>query len=177
MNIAVYCGSGFGGSDEFEKSAKLLGEWIGKSGHTLIYGGANKGLMGAVADATLNAGGKVTGVLPNVPLILSRRHKNLTEYVLTETMAERKTEMINRSNAFVALPGGVGTLDEITEILSLQSLNIINAPIVFYNTNGYYEPMKRVIENIVANDFGKTDYFSKVLFSDDINEIAKFIEG
>lgn len=177
MNIAVYCGSSDGNRKNYLGDAAALGKWIGGHGHTLVYGGSQGGLMGAAADAVLASGGKVIGVQPNVPLIKARRHPGVTEYIETETMAERKSVMIARADAFVALPGGLGTLDEITEILSLQSLKIVDAPIVFVNTEGYYEPVKAMIDTILQSEFGRKEYFEKVLFSDDIGEIGEFLEN
>lgn len=175
MNIVVYCGSSSGAEEAFTGSAKELGRWIGEHGHTLVYGGSNTGLMGAVADAVLKAGGRVTGVIPDVALIQARKHTGLTQYIETRTMAERKSKMIELGDAFIALPGGIGTLDEITEVLSLLSLGIISEPVVFVNTDGYYEPMKAILGNIVKNAFGRSEYFEKALFSDNINEIGKFL--
>ena len=177
VNIAVYCGSSPGNKEIFSEDIKKLGNWIGANGHTLVYGGCNTGLMGAIADSVLEAGGKVIGVLPDVPVIKARTHGGLTEYIETHTMAERKTKMIELSDAFIALPGGIGTYDEITEILSLSSLRIVKGPVIFYNTEGYYDIMKALLDNIVDNGFGKDEYFSRVLFSNDVEEIAKCIEG
>ncbi len=177
MNIAVYCGSSAGNDENYVESAKKLARWIGQSGNTLVYGGASKGLMGAVADSVLENGGKVIGVLPNVPQIQARKHTRLTECINTSSMAERKAKMIELADAFVALPGGIGTLDEITDVLSLSSLDVVKGPIVLYNTDGYYEPFRAVIRNIVDNGFGRSEYFERVLFSDDIDEIAGFLYG
>ncbi|MBP3280001.1 MAG: TIGR00730 family Rossman fold protein, partial [Butyrivibrio sp.] len=145
MNIAVYCGSSSGNNSKFMESAKYLGRWIGESGNTLVYGGACKGLMGALADAVLESGGKVIGVLPDVPRIQARKHTGLTECINTSSMAERKAKMIELADAFVALPGGIGTLDEITDVLSLSSLDVVKGPIVLFNTDGYYEPFRKVV--------------------------------
>ena len=175
MNIAVYCGSSCGNDPKFVESARALGHWIGENGHTLVYGGACKGIMGAVADAVLEAGGRVTGVLPKVILIQERRHTGLTECIETETMAERKSKMIELADAFVALPGGIGTLDEITEVMSLASLGITRNPIVLVDTDGYYRPFKAVMDNIVAKEFGRREYFSDILISEDMKEIADFL--
>lgn len=176
MNIAVYCGSSSGNDEKFIESAKKLGRWIGESGNTLVYGGASKGLMGAVADETLEAGGKVIGVLPDVPRILARRHTGLTQCINTGSMAERKAKMIELADAFVALPGGIGTLDEITDVLSLASLDVIDGPIVLFNTDGYYEPFRQILDNIIGNGFGLKEYFERALFSDNMDEIATFLE-
>ena len=177
MNIVVYCGSSSGIGDKYLESARALGKWIGESGNTLVYGGASKGLMGAVSDATLEAGGKVIGVLPDVPLIQARRHKGLTEYIDTPSMAERKAKMIELADAFVALPGGIGTLDELTEVMSLASLDITSCPIVLFDTDGYYKPFKEVIRNIIESGFGQKEYFSRMLFSENMQEISEFITG
>ena len=90
-------------------------------------------------------------------------------------MAERKSKMIELADAFVALPGGIGTLDEITEVMSLSSLDIVGGKIILFNTDGYYDPLKKVLENIIDTGFGKKEYFEKVLFSDDMEEIARFL--
>lgn len=177
MNIAVYCGSSSGNDEKYVDSAKELGRWIAQSGNTLVYGGANKGLMGAVADSVLEYGGKVIGVLPAVPQIQARKHTGLTECINTSSMAERKAKMIELADAFVALPGGIGTLDEITDVLSLSSLDVVMGPIVLFNTDGYYEPFRAVIRNIIESGFGRREYFERVLFSCDIDEIAGFLNG
>lgn len=175
MNITVYCGSRSGSDPAFEAGARALGKWIGTHGHTLVYGGSAGGLMGALADEALAAGGKVIGVEPDVPMIRARQHPGLTECVYTDSMSERRTEMIRRGELFIALPGGLGTLDEITEVLDLRSLKLREAPVVFFNVNGYYEPMKAVFENIVKNGFGDSEYFGKILFTDDPEQIGRLI--
>ncbi len=176
MNIAVYCGSTTGNNSHFAESAKALGKWIGESGNTLVYGGASQGLMGIVADSVLENGGQVIGVLPDVPSIQERKHTGLTEIINTSSMAERKAKMIELSDAFVALPGGIGTLDEITDVLSLSSLDVVTGPIVLFNTDGYYEPFRKLIRNVIENGLGRQEYFARALFSDDINEIAAFLK-
>ena len=177
MNIAVYCGSSCGNNPGFTEAAKTLGKWIGENGHTLVYGGASKGLMGAVSNAVIEAGGKVIGVIPDVAIILARKHTGLTQLIETKSMAERKSKMIELADAFIALPGGIGTLDEITEVMSLSSLNIKRGPIVFYDTDGYYRPLKAVLDNILSAEFGRREYFENVLLSEDIQEIAGFLGG
>ena len=176
MNIVVYCGSSSGNNPEFAEAAVAFGKWIGENGHTLVYGGAGKGLMGDVSRAALEAGGKVIGVLPNVARIQARRQQGLTEYIETATMAERKAKMIELADAFVALPGGIGTLDEVTDVMSLASLDITGAPIVLLNVDGYYEAFRAVIRNIVESGFGRDEYFRNMLFSEDMEEIARFLE-
>ena len=175
MNIVVYCGSSSGNNPHFSEAAKALGRWIGENGHTLVYGGAGKGLMGDVSTSALEARAKVIGVLPDVPRIQARRQQGLTEYIETKTMAERKSTMIEMGDAFVALPGGIGTIDEITEVMALSSLDITPCPIVMYDTDGYYQPFKAVIENILDNGLGRRELFSNLLISSDMTEIAAFL--
>ena len=177
MNIAVYCGSSCGNDPGFMESVRTLGRWIGENGHTLVYGGAGKGLMGELADAVLKVGGRVIGVLPGIMLIQERKHMGLTEYIETSSMAERKTKMIELADAFVALPGGIGTLDEITEVMTLASLGITKCPIVLYDTDGYYRPLEAVLENIIGKEFGRKEYFSDVLISEDIKKISEHLTG
>jgi uncharacterized protein (TIGR00730 family) len=177
MKIAVYCGSSSGNDPGFIESARALGKWIGENGHTLVYGGASKGLMGAVSNAVIEAGGKVIGVIPDVAIIQARKHTGLTELIETKSMAERKSKMIELADAFVALPGGIGTLDEVTEVMSLSSLGIISGPIVLFDTNGYYRPLKAVLDNILSAEFGRREYFENVLLSEDTQEIAGFLGG
>ena len=177
MNIAVYCGSSAGNDNAYIESAKKLGAWIGKMGYTMVYGGSNVGLMGAAADACINAGGRVIGVQPKVPAILSKKHEGISEYILTETVADRRSKMIELADAFVALPGGVGTLDEISEVLSLKSLRLAPGRVVFVDTLNYYSPMRQFAVQMISNGFAKSEYFEDVLFSDDIEEIGEFIQG
>lgn len=134
MNIAVYCGSASGNRPSFTEGAKALGSWIAQNGHTLVYGGSRTGLMGATADAVLAGGGKVIGVIPDVKLIQERRHPGLTECIETKDMAERKQKMIELADAYVALPGGPGTLDEISEVICLARLGIENKACVLFDT-------------------------------------------
>lgn len=176
MNITVYCGSSAGNDEIYSESARKLGKWIGESGNSLVYGAGNLGLMEIVADAVLEGGGEVTGVIPDVPMIRERVHKGITRVIRTETMAERKSEMIRLGDAFIALPGGTGTFDEITEILSLNCLEVIDAPAVFFNTAGYYEPFRMMLEKAAGSGFIGKKVFDMVLFSDDIDEIAEFLK-
>ena len=166
MNIAVYCGSVSGNKEQFEKGARALGTWIGEHGHTLVYGGAQGGLMGIVADAVLEHGGTVTGVLPAVESIQKRRHPGLTAYIETKDMAERKAKMIELSDAYVALPGGPGTLDEITDVISLARLGI----------DGFYQPLKTVFDQMLEVGFAEKGDFRKVLISEDLGKIGVFLE-
>ena len=167
----MYCGSTPGNRESYLREARKLENWIGKSGHTLVYGGSKIGLMGVVADGLLESGGSVTGVLPDVPEILARKQPSLTEVIQTDSMVSRKSEMISRADAFIALPGGIGTLDEVTEVISLSYLNVIKGAIIFFNTDGYYESVRAVIDTIIGNESSRPEYFDKTQFVREPEEI------
>jgi len=176
MKIAVYCGSGTGNRACYAQAAEELGRWIGANGHTLVYGGAAGGLMGITADAVLAEGGKVTGVVPEVELILKRMHTGITETIRTGTMAERKSVMMDLADGYVALPGGPGTLDELSDILSLQRLGL-EKPLVLVDTEGFWQPLKTMLDGMVQAAFVSEADFSRMLVSDNMTEIAAFLEG
>ena len=177
MKIAVYCGSACGTEPEYMAVARELGDWIGRNGHALVYGGSNTGLMGSVADAVLAHRGKVIGVLPNVPLIHERRHPGLSEYHLMDTMSARKDKMIELSDAYIALPGGFGTLDEISDVLCLNRLQLIRRPSVLVNTRGFYEPVRQLILNMIDAGFVGGEEMDMLRITDDVEEIAEFVES
>lgn len=177
MNIAVYCGSVSGNEVFYTEKAAEFGRWMAEQGHTLIYGGAQGGLMGAISNAVLEGGGKVIGVLPAVESIQKRRHPGLTEYIETKDMAERKAKMIELADAFVALPGGPGTLDEISDVISLARLHLVDAPCVLFDMNGFYQSLKNVLEGMEKAGFAEPEDFTNVLISEDMSEIGAFLKG
>ncbi len=175
MNIAVYCGSRPGNGGEYLEKARELGRWIGLSGHSMVYGGSHCGLMGEAADAALANGAHVSGVIPRVEPILQLRHPGLSEYIYTDTIAQRRTRMIELADAFAVLPGGLGTLDEISEVLSLASLELVTGKAVFFGAQDYYKPLELMFERILSAGFGEKDYFRNVLFTEDIGELGRFL--
>ena len=150
MNITVYLGANEGNNPSLKRTVKELGTWIGKSGNALIYGGSKSGLMGALADSVLNAGGNVTGVEPQFFIENEFQHEGITKLIVTKDMSERKNKMIELGNAFIAFPGGTGTLEEITEIMSKVSLKQLNAPCIVYNLNGYYDSLKAMLKHMIV---------------------------
>ena len=131
MNITVYLGANKGIDDTFSIAVRELGKWIGANGHTLIYGGSKTGLMGELAESVLMEGGRVTGVEPQFFVEAEVQYDEITELIVTKDMTERKTKMIELGDAFIAFPGGTGTLEEITEVMSKLSLNQLSAPCIF----------------------------------------------
>lgn len=156
-SICVYCGSSPGNSPIYLEAGRTLGKAIATAGLTLVYGGGLKGIMGAVANGTIEAGGNVTGIIPR---FLIRKEAgdeagldHLDEVILTEDMHERKHAMFERSDAFVALPGGIGTVEEIVEIMTWAQLGRHEKPMVFGNVAGFWNPMLALIDHMKAEGF------------------------
>lgn len=141
FSVCVYCGSRHGASPRFTEAAREIGRLIGERGWQLVYGGGNVGLMGEVADATLAAGGTVVGVIPQRLLDKEVGHRGLTELHVVGTMHERKQKMAERASAFVALPGGIGTLEELFEVWTWRHIGYHDQPIGLLNVDGFYDPL------------------------------------
>lgn len=139
MNITVYLGANAGNDPALAEAVRELGSWIGANGHRLVYGGSRSGLMGQLAQSALDAGGTVTGVEPQFFVQQELQHDGLTELIVTKDMTERKTKMIELGDAFIAFPGGTGTLEEIAEVMSKVSLGQLDAPCILYDLDGYYD--------------------------------------
>jgi len=153
FSLCVYCGSKPGTDPAFSKAAIEVGTWIGRHGGQLVYGGGRNGLMGIVADATLAAGGQVIGVIPRALVEKEWAHTGCTELHIVETMHERKQMMAQKADAFVALPGGIGTFEEFFEVWTWQQLGYHNKPIGLLNTQQYYEPMLNFLDSAVKKEF------------------------
>ncbi|WP_416190852.1 TIGR00730 family Rossman fold protein [Neisseria sp. CCUG12390] len=152
-NIAVYCGSNLGESPAFYRAAEEMGKVIAERGSRLVYGGGRIGLMGTVADAALAHGGEVTGVIPTFLREKEVAHPNLTELVETPDMTVRKTKMIELADAFVALPGGIGTYEELFEVLSHAQLRLHAKPIGVLNVEGFFNPLLTLLQQTAAQGF------------------------
>ncbi|MCI6537693.1 TIGR00730 family Rossman fold protein [uncultured Eubacterium sp.] len=176
MRLAVYCGSDFGKEPAYQNAARELGQWIGKCGHSLVYGGGESGLMGMVAREVHAQGQEVIGVVPgDVAFIKDRPQPYVTELITTANMSERKQKMLELADGFIALPGGIGTLDEITEVITLTKIGVFQKPCILFDRNGFYEPLKTLFERMEAVDFLYQENMKHVLFSDDVDEIGTFI--
>ena len=155
-SVCVYCGSSPGRDETYIKAGHLLGRSLAKSGLRLVYGGGTKGIMGAVAEGALRAGGKVTGIIPRFLINKEATETaldRLDELVITDNMHERKHKMFEKSDAFVALPGGIGTVEEIVEIMTWGQLGHHRKPIVFANVKGFWDPMLALIDHMMAEGF------------------------
>ena len=173
MNITVYCGSRFGEKSVYKDRAIELGHWIAVNGHSLVYGGGNVGLMGTVANTVLKGGAMVYGIIPDFLMEQEKGHDGLYILEVVKSMPERKTRMINLGDAFIALPGGPGTLEEISEIISLRRLNRVDKPCIVYNIDGFYEPLRNLISEMVAAGFLPSEDSSKLVFAESLVDIIK----
>ena len=177
MNITVYLGANEGNDPTLRKAVAELGAWIGTSGNALIYGGSKSGLMGALADSVLSAGGKVTGVEPQFFIENEFQHKGLTKLIITKDMSERKNEMINLGDAFIAFPGGTGTLEEITEVMSKVSLKHLNAPCILYNLDGYYNDLKALLKHMIEKGLSSDERQKGIYFAENLDDIKGILSA
>lgn len=175
MNITVYLGANEGNDPELKKAVQELGTWIGVSGNALVYGGSKSGLMGAIADSVLAAGGEATGVEPEFFIRDEFQHDGLTKLIVTKDMSERKNKMIELGDAFIAFPGGTGTLEEITEIMSKVSLKHLNAPCILYNLNGYYNDLKALLERMIEMGLSTKERQEGIYFAENLEDIKKIL--
>ena len=153
FSICVYCGSRPGENPLFADTARAVGQWIGERGGQLVYGGGRSGLMGTVADATQAAGGRVVGVIPQALVDKEHARTACDELHIVQTMHERKAMMAERSNVFLALPGGIGTFEELFEVWTWRQLGYHDKPIGLLNVAGYYDAMLEFLRTSVASGF------------------------
>lgn len=151
--ISVFCGSSYGRRDSYRAAAEAMGRLIAERGLGLVYGGGDVGLMGVLADAALDAGGEVVGVIPEALADLELGHAGLTDLRVVDTMHARKAHIIDISDAFVALPGGLGTLEELAEVWTLAQLGYHGKPCAILNVDGYYDPLVAFLDHAVDHRF------------------------
>ena len=175
MNITVYLGANTGNDPAFLPAVQELGNWIGANGHALVYGGSKSGLMGALADSVLEAGGHVTGIEPSFFIDAEFQHDGIDDLIVTSDMAERKAKMIELGDAFIAFPGGTGTLEEIAEVMSKLALNHLDAPCIFYNLNGYYDHMKALLDHMIEMELSTKERQKKIYFADTLEEVTALL--
>ncbi|REG91133.1 LOG family protein [Flavobacterium aquicola] len=175
--ITVFCGSSSGTEEIYTSQAVLLGQTLAKRNIELVYGGANVGLMGAVADGVLNAGGKAIGILPSFLRSKEIAHKQLTELILVETMHERKTKMNDLCDGVIALPGGFGTLDELFEMLTWGQLGLHQKPIAILNVDGYYDALITFLQTMTDKGLLKESNQQMLLVSGTIDDLLEKMEN
>jgi len=168
-SICVFCGSSSGSNPVYTEKAIALGNLFAEKNITLVYGGSNVGLMHVIAETILKAGGKVIGVMPHTLIEREVAHKALTEFHVVETMAERKAVMDQLSDAFISMPGGIGTLDELFEVMSWNQLDLITKPVALYNVLGYYDQLLAFLDHSVDQRFVKPEHRINLIAESDEN--------
>ena len=175
MNITVYLGANEGNDSSLKEAVRELGTWIGKSGNNLVYGGSESGLMGEIAKSVLAAGGEATGVEPQFFIDKGFEYGGLTRLIVTKDMSERKAKMIELGDAFIAFPGGTGTLEEISEIMSKVSLNQLDASCILYNLDGYYNSLKELLNHMIEKGLSSEERQKGTYFADTLEDIVKIL--
>ncbi|RHU97014.1 TIGR00730 family Rossman fold protein [Dorea sp. OM07-5] len=175
MNITVYLGANKGNDDSLERAAKELGQWIGDSGHALVYGGSKTGLMGILAEGAVESGGKVTGVEPEMFIQSEVQYDGVTELIVTKDFPERKRKMIELGDAFIAFPGGTGTLEEIAEVMSQIALQQLDAPCILYNLNGYYDGLKALLFHMIEMGLSTEERQKQIYFAENLADIKAIL--
>jgi uncharacterized protein (TIGR00730 family) len=174
-SVCVFCGSRVGDNPAYALAASRLGTLLASKNIQLVYGAGNIGLMGVVADACLAANGKVVGVIPTKLVEKEVAHKGLTELIVVESMHERKALMATKSDAFVALPGGFGTCDELFEILTWAQLGIHHKPIGILNTDGFFNPLLAWIDQMIDQGFVKQRFKELLLVAEKLDELMELV--
>lgn len=175
FSICVYCGSRPGERPAYAETARAVGTWIGQHGGQLVYGGGRTGLMGIVADATKAAGGRVVGVIPQALVDKELANQACDELHIVANMHERKAMMAERSNAFLALPGGIGTFEELFEVWTWRQLGYHDKPIGLLNVDGYYTSMLAFLESTVSNGFMGAWQMDLIRASDSTESLMEFL--
>lgn len=177
-NICVFCGSNMGKDEIYRAKAIKLGKLLAKNNLNLVYGGANIGIMRILADTMLEARAKVIGVMPEILVNKEIVHKSLTEIHIVNSMQERKSLMANLADAFITMPGGFGTLDELSEILTWYQLEITNKPLAIFNIKGYFDFFLKFLDTAVDEGFLRTEHRDNIIVDDDeinlLNKIKTF---
>jgi len=162
-SVCVFCGSSAGNRDSYKKAARNLGRLLAEKGITLIYGGSNVGLMAIIADEALAHGGKVIGVMPDSLIEKEVAHPGLTEFVRVDSMSDRKEVMMNMADAFIAMPGGVGTMDELFEVMSWNQLGLMKKPMGLLNTDNYWNLLLAFLDHSVTEKFVRIEHRSNLI--------------
>ncbi len=175
--ICVYCASSTQIKENYFLAAASLGEIIAKEKLTLLYGGGHRGLMGKIADTVLDAGGEVIGIIPEFMCEVEWNHTGLTELILVGSMHERKEMLLRMADAVVALPGGVGTFEELLEAITWKKLGLYRNPIVIVNTDGYYDPLIEMLNRSVDENFMGVDHRNMWIVVDAPDEVLAAVQN
>lgn len=175
MNVCVFCGSSKGKNPVFADAARELGTLLAKNAHSLVYGGGNVGLMGIVADSVMENSGEVIGIIPQFLLDREVGHSGITRLEVVQSMHQRKQRMADLSQAFIALPGGWGTLEELAEILTWRQLGLVPHPVILLNINNFYTPLIAQLDLMFDEGFVRKEYLSNLKIANSPTEALEFI--
>lgn len=176
MNVAIYCGSSLGNNEIYEESTKILAKKLAEKKFNIVYGGSLQGLMGTISNESIKYNNMVIGVITYDLVSKEIENKNISTIYKVETMNQRKEKMEELADAFIAIPGGYGTFEEIFNIMSAAQLGYHQKPCAFYNINNYYTKLIEFLENAVKEGFVRKDFVDMLIVSDDIDEIIYRIE-
>lgn len=177
MNIAIYCGSRFGNDEAYKKEAIKMVDYIAKKNFNIVYGGSKAGLMGIISDHALNKEIEIVGVIPHYLVDKELENERLKNIIKVDNMRQRKTKMEELSDAFIAYPGGCGTLEEISEILTTIQIGTSKKPCAFFNLNGYYDKLVEFLKNAIKEGFMLQEHLDCLIISDNIKEIIDAFEN
>lgn len=174
-SICVFCGSSGRVDEAYRQAATRFGTLVGEKGYDLVYGGGHVGLMGMAADAALASGASVLGVIPKFLQDYEVGHEGLNELIVTDNMHDRKRIMYERSDAFVILPGGLGTMDETFEVVTWTQLGLSKKPVVIANINGFWDPLLALVDNLVATGFAREENRSIIQVANSVEEVFPMV--
>ena len=177
MKITVFCGANNGRNEAYKENAMEVGKWIATNNHTLVYGGGKIGLMGVIADTVLENRGEVIGIMPQFLVDREISHTGITEFIIVDDMSERKTKLVDLGDVFVALPGGPGTLEEISQVISWVRVGKKDAPCILMNVDGYYDFLEQYFDKMVKEGFLTKEDRARTLFAKSVSEMEEFIDN
>lgn len=177
MKITVFCGANNGRNEAYKENAMELGKWIATNNHTLVYGGGKVGLMGIIADTVLEKNSEVIGIMPQFLVDREISHTGITEFIIVDDMSVRKAKLVDLGDVFIALPGGPGTLEEISQVISWVRVGKKDAPCILMNVDGYYDFLEQYFDKMVKEGFLTKEDRSRTLFAKSVSEMGEFIDN
>lgn len=177
MKITVFCGANNGRNEAYKENAIELGKWIADNNYTLVYGGGRVGLMGIIADTVLENNSEVIGIMPQFLVDREISHDSISEMIVVDDMSERKTRLVDLGDVFIALPGGPGTLEEISQVISWVRVGKKDAPCILMNIDGYYDFLEQYFDKMVEDGFLTKEDRERTLFTDSVAEMNEFIRN
>lgn len=177
MKITVFCGANNGRNEAYKENAMEVGKWIATNNHTLVYGGGKVGLMGIIADTVLEKNSEVIGIMPQFLVDREISHTGITEFIIVDDMSERKTKLVDFGDVFIALPGGPGTLEEISQVISWVRVGKKDAPCILMNINGFYDFLEQYFDKMVKEGFLTKEDRARTLFAKSVSEMEEFVNN